>query len=248
MNYGALWSEFHGNFAELQPPHIYRSTRRLARATSQPVMLVAAALLAPWLATCEALRQAMVAGKLVERASELASGAPRWRAVIGLFFQATIFSLFAIFTARGSGGAPSRLGAVAGELFLLVFAAFMLYDFAVLDMRPVLQAHHYACLVCHAYAASLGTRDAAFRWYFAGVAALEAGSAACNLWCLYPADALWFYVVGMTVSNFASVDCVRRWAKSTTVASRTGRVLSVTVLVVLAAIRQKMALDEAPVG
>jgi len=198
----------------------------------------AIALFAAWLAGCEALRRALASGALLARANEPASGAPRWRAALGFYLQCSLGGLFVLFHAAGR----ARSSALVGQLFILIFGGFLLYDFVVLDIRPALAVHHVVCLLGHAYVVVfVGSRDAAFYWYFAGVVALEAGSAACNAWCLWPSHSLPIYVVGMTASNAASIACVRRWALGTA-ASRRARVISVTVTVLLICVRQWLAM------
>ena len=51
---------------------------------------IAVALFAAWLAGSELLREALVSEVLLERASDPASGTPRWRAALGLYFQASM--------------------------------------------------------------------------------------------------------------------------------------------------------------
>ena len=121
----------------------------------------------------------------------------------------------------------------------------MLYDFATIRNLPASQvAHHTACLVCHGYVISLGTA-AAFPWYFRGVAALEAGSAACNLSAFWPEDTRLarVYLAVMTLSNAATLACMRHWVHAT--ASSGGKLLGATVTVLLVVGRQYVAIEAA---
>ena len=230
------------------------------RATLPPV-----ALFAVWLGTCDLVRvllQKEGDGAWLDRSSEYASGSPRWRAALGMYFQLSLALLFVAFAAAGglraAGGKarapphrPTATATVVAQTYLFVFGGFMLYDFVILrPMRLALQVHHLVCLVFHAYAAALSTSDGGFRYYFAAVVALEAGSAANNVWCLWPdaSASVAVYAVGMWVSNpTACLLCVLGWLPRTS-ASRSGRAAAVCITLGLSAARHKFMLDNTVAG
>ena len=218
---------------------------------------IAVALFAAWLAGSELLREALVSEVLLERASDPASGTPRWRAALGLYFQASmLLLLLAYWAVGGFGGDGSKVRRsqwvgggsevrrpqgvkLVAYTFMLIFGGFMLYDFTILSLRPALALHHVVCLVAHTYVLAVGTDDGGFRWYLAAVVVLEMGSGACNLWCVWPNNfTLPIYISVMTASNLGCMLlAIRQWAPSTS-ASEAGKLFAKSTTVLLACIRQ----------
>lgn len=210
----------------------------LLRAAIGAVRAGSVGLVACWLAVSDVLRRSLAdeSRDLLESPSEPCGDCPRWRAALGVFFQGSVVTVVAAWAA--SGARPS--GRLA-HVFMLGFPAFLLYDFATLELPTPLVLHHGFCLFCHGYVAGLGT-TAAFSWYIRGVAALESGSACCNLFFLWPSEALGrTYLVAMTLSNAVTLFCMRHWVLAT--ASPAGKALGSIVTVALVVGRQQVALE-----
>ncbi|KAL1504068.1 hypothetical protein AB1Y20_010478 [Prymnesium parvum] len=177
-----------------------------------------------------------------------ADGAPRWRCALGLLTQAAVLPALFAASAYRRGGGMRRWGArfaagdaTAGEwTFVLLFAAFLLLDWRLVDVRPLMAAHHAVCLAGHAVGTLL--RPHAFPYYFAGVCALELGSASCNLFCMYPSSAAVgvAYLAIVSATHLATLACAVRWVEA--VRSRASQAFALVVTVGLVVIRQKEAL------
>eukprot|EP00316_Scyphosphaera_apsteinii_P008981 CAMPEP_0119319970 /NCGR_PEP_ID=MMETSP1333-20130426/51016_1 /TAXON_ID=418940 /ORGANISM="Scyphosphaera apsteinii, Strain RCC1455" /LENGTH=243 /DNA_ID=CAMNT_0007326545 /DNA_START=156 /DNA_END=887 /DNA_ORIENTATION=- len=97
--------------------------------------------------------------------------------------------------------------------FVFFFAAQLVMDaYLVPDMGALMLLHHAVCLLGHIYGTFMCTR--AFPFYFAGCIALELGSAACNIWTMYPQTPGLFsaYAIVMTLSNVLAIRCFNRCA------------------------------------
>ena len=177
-------------------------------------------------------------------------GSPRWRSAVGL-----ITSCFALPSLMGLGlyhaGSFSHwCNAVVVEglgpydwAFVLVFAGLMLVDLAQGTMlTALLKVHHVTCLCGHAYACLYAV--AGFPYYFAGVASLELGSAATGVHALwprsFPSSAL---VACMTLSNLSAVYCCSLWHLEHVVPFPAGARVSSAIIVLLAFMRQKDAME-----
>ena len=222
-----------------KPHNKSRSRTTLSHTSLVQINRQSIGLFAGWFAGCDVLRRALKAeeNNLMATPGALTCGMPRWRCVTGIYFQGTLVALAAA-TAASSAATAGTLSTT----FLLSFAGFMLYDFATIDFAtaPSIAAHHAACLFCHGYVVYLGTA-AAFPWYLRGVATLEAGSGLCNLHFLWPEDRRLrqLYLGGMTVSNLATLYCMRHWVHAT--ASPAGKALGAFVTCGLVIGRQQVA-------
>ena len=171
---------------------------------------------------------------------------PRWRAVLGVYFQGTVVALsaaanYCLPASSATVRYPPRIRFVS-QLFFTVFATFMMYDFAILTLPTEYVAHHGVSLACHGYVAVLGTA-AAFPWYVRGVGCLEAGSAMCNLSFLFEEDSrvATAYAACMTLSNAGAVYAMRHWVHAT--AAHAGKALGAIVTLALVVGRQRVAIE-----
>ena len=100
---------------------------------------------------------------------ENSGGSPRWRNALGTLTQwVTMPSLL---LSRLLLAPAQTYEPIVDSCFVNVFASFMLFDFAVLDLNGMMIAHHGTCLLGHLYAAC--TAPEAFVHYFTSVVALE---------------------------------------------------------------------------
>ena len=107
-------------------------------------------------------------------------------------------------------------------------------------MRTMIQVHHAACLVGHAVAVFL--TPGLFPFYFAGVCALEIGSASCNIFCMYSSSrvAAAAYATIISVTHLVALRAMAgAWA--TGVHSRAARFFESALTLVLVYMRQKEA-------
>lgn len=112
---------------------------------------------------------------------ENSGGSPRWRNALGTLTQwVTMPSLL---LSRLLLAPAQTYEPIVDSCFVNVFASFMLFDFAVLDLNPMMIAHHGTCLLGHLYAAC--TAPEAFVHYFTSVVALELGSGCSCVWWLW---------------------------------------------------------------
>ncbi len=156
-----------------------------------------------------------------------ANGPPKWRCIWAMPTQVLVFPPAFVLARRRSRSMKHWCAEWArtqgGEwswLFAYVFPAFLLIDFAITHVRPMLTLHHITCLVGH-YVGTFAVREA-FPYYFAGVVALELGSAGCNLFCYYPSFEA-FYLIATTASNIITLLCTRRWCQTVDAAGRVRR-------------------------
>lgn len=171
--------------------------------------------------------------------SENSGGSPRWRNALGLLPQVVVMpGLLA-----ASVVLPSW-AAIAERTFVYVFASLLIFDFFALKLNGTMVAHHGVCLAGHAYA--VWSAPEVFWYYFAAVAALEAGSGTSCIWWLvgdlYPSkpqpicDAL--YARGMSLSNALCVCCLLTWSAKATSLGLVGRTAPVLITGVLIYMRQ----------
>ncbi|KAL1530949.1 hypothetical protein AB1Y20_001840 [Prymnesium parvum] len=179
-----------------------------------PPSLAACAIGAAWLGFNLLLSRA--AARSFGRA--VVDGTPLWRSASGL--GTSLLSLPLLFAAAlsSAGGiaAWSRRCAQLGLLtfdwaYFFVFGGLMLVDFAQgVLLTPLLRAHHAVCLCCHLFACLAALP--AFPHYFAGVVALELGSAATCAHALRPVAFPSAALLGvMSASNLAAALCTLRW-------------------------------------
>ena len=133
--------------------------------------------------------------------SQSVGGTVRWRTAWAIPTQFVVLPL--LYTYRGEA---------LSLCFTYLFALYMLLDFVLVKLTPIMYAHHAACLTGHLLTCLL--LPGGFVTYFAGVVALEFGSGCMNFWLLdYGSN--WrtrLYVVGMTLSNAAAVLAGVQWA------------------------------------
>ena len=184
-------------------------------------------------------------GNLVE--GHFADGAPRWRCALGMVTQTLILpALFitswiqhtGMMRAWGRTWAASA-GGGADWLFVFVFVAFMLADWAIVEVRMVMGLHHVACIIGHLFGAFLTPEG--FPFSFAGAVVLELGSATCNLYCLYPSStaAMMGYLATVSATHVVALASLAGWYR--TIQSRGGRLFAVTLTVALVMLRQREA-------
>jgi hypothetical protein len=151
-------------------------------------------------------------------------GPPRWRAAMGIPTQFLFFPgllLASALKCRGGGGwarqwsSGGAIDCAWAETFVLVFPVYMVLDFAIVEVRPLMAAHHVLCTVGHLVGCSHVFRKGLPHYFMAAVA-LEMGSGACNVFCLYPHQpaALTLYLIVMGMSNLLAVACLLRWANT----------------------------------
>ena len=175
------------------------------------------------------------------------NGPPRWRALWALPTQLLVMpSLLAI--AYDDHGMELARWLRAGErhsargraecVFLYLFPTWLLLDFMLVHVRPLMLAHHAVCLMGHLVAYRL---SAGFPFYFAGNVVLEMGSACCNVLCIWPHAplSLGLYMVGMTLSNVGATVCAACWAWS--VRPIPAKAFALVITVALAIVRQREA-------
>lgn len=180
-------------------------------------------------------------------------GTPRWRCYmqmplhLGVFPMCVACAVWETRSLRRRGERCVDLGRLgeAERTFAYVFAYVLSVDFVYVAvypahtiMRPLVFAHHVACLLGHMYAvvASL----AGFPCYMASVSALELGSATSNIFVLSASrGAAWLYLIGMTLSNLAATALLLLWARRARPRGRLARGLPVVITAVLMAFRQR---------
>ncbi|KAL3905027.1 MAG: hypothetical protein SGPRY_011066 [Prymnesium sp.] len=136
-----------------------------------------------------------------------ADGAPRWRCALGVPTQLCALPLLFLGSAWEHAFQLERWSARFAEghrsasdwAFVFVFVAFLVLDWAIVDVRFLMAVHHAACLAGHLGGTLVW--PAAFAYYFAGVCALELGSASCNIFCLYPSSVVVAYLYLLTMST-----------------------------------------------
>mmetsp|Transcript_52111 Transcript_52111/g.111467 ORF Transcript_52111/g.111467 Transcript_52111/m.111467 type:complete len:222 (-) Transcript_52111:187-852(-) len=158
-------------------------------------------------------------------------GSPRWRNALGPLPQTVVLPLLLL--ARFA--LPSTASEAVDKCFIGVFASLMLFDFVMLELNPMMIAHHGTCLAGHTFA--ILTAPEAFVSYFASVVALEVGSGFSCWWWLWgdtnPALTP-LYAYGMTVSNCFAFAGLLNWsysASSLRAAARYGPIAITSILV-----------------
>ena len=152
-------------------------------------------------------------------------GMPRWRCATGIATQLLVFPTLFVLSLASFGFSFSTWSRTAGSAFftetgvrfydwafMYVFAAYMLQDVIVCrELSFMMKLHHVGCLLGLFFA--FAGCPSGFPYFVAGAVALEAGSAALNVYCLYPhrRDAQWLFVIGMSSSNAAAVLCCAAW-------------------------------------
>tara|TARA_B100000795_G_scaffold165267_1_gene124333 strand:- start:65 stop:772 length:708 start_codon:yes stop_codon:yes gene_type:complete len=175
--------------------------------------------------------------------SEDVGGAPRWRSFVGLGTSAGALPLLLGASIVRAGGYSAWVS-VAGELkafdraFGYVFGGLMLADFGQRTMHtPLLKVHHATCLAGHAWCALCA--PSGFAGYFAGVVALELGSAATCVHALWPRRLPPPRMLTcMTLSNIAAAAAVWAFCGQAAAEAPTGRWVAALVSLALIAVRQ----------
>jgi hypothetical protein len=181
-----------------------------------------------------------------EVAGYFSDGPPKWRAASGVAVQMTLLVLF-VLAYDAHGRSLQRWSAAWTRdrkcswtwMFVGVFPSWLLLDYALLHLRPLMHKHHLLCLVGH-LAGCLVWPDG-LPFYFSGVVALELGSAACNIHCIYGPQSLssaLVYSIGLTLTHLVMCTSVRDWARHTH-ANKLAKLWVVATMVVLAALRQR---------
>jgi hypothetical protein len=175
-----------------------------------------------WLASDSLLRKGLSArfGSTLDE-----DGVPRYRCASGfstqlvflpclflLSFASNNFSLDTWSQRAGAAHFTEEGTRFFDWAFCYVFAGYMLSDVVLLKkLSFLLKLHHVGCLL--GLALGFAGLPAGFPLFAAGVLSLELGSAAMNLWCLYPHRSAFFrvYAVVMTLSNTFSAVCCAMW-------------------------------------
>tara|TARA_B110001452_G_scaffold151761_1_gene126248 strand:- start:1040 stop:1723 length:684 start_codon:yes stop_codon:yes gene_type:complete len=167
---------------------------------------------------------------------EIIDGMPRWRLVLAYWSQLVGIPLTLLAYVLGA--------AWADGCFIIIFSVYMVQDLVWFPtlMTKLMVLHHAACLIGLAVAC-LGAGPewrSIFGYFFGAVAALELGSAACNLhwlqWC-EPKTRNLIYLGTMTASNVFALACVCCWS-AVDVAPVGVRVFAVVLTLILTFIRQ----------
>jgi len=184
-------------------------------------------------------------------------GVPRYRCVSGFATQLVFLPCLFLLSLASSGFSISAWSQRAGAAyftedgsrfydwaFCYVFAAYMLTDVVVLKhLSILLKLHHIGCVL--GLAIGFAGLPSGFPLFAAGVFALELGSAALNVYCLYPHrhDCLYAYVVVMTISNCVGALCCALWIGYAGDPSLTTQAAVVGLMTVFIVIRQKTAIE-----
>lgn len=104
-------------------------------------------------------------------------------------------------------------GATGERTFMYIFAIYLLLDFVLVHLDPLLILHHVFCLVGHLIVCVWLPEG--LRIYLSGVVALEIGSGSMNQFALYPDKGphAAVYAVGMTLSNSAALWLTYEWVR-----------------------------------
>lgn len=175
------------------------------------------------------------------------NGTPRWRCALGLVTQACVLPVLFIWSwsehafdlRLWSKHYVKGTRSVSDWMFVFVFAAFLSLDWILVEVRTLMAAHHVACLVGHFIATGMLTQ--AFSYYFAGVCALELGSASCNLFCMYSSSRVWAasYFICVSVCHVFTLMSMRNWVAL--MPSRISKAIGLSITVGLVLLRQREA-------
>lgn len=182
--------------------------------------------------------------------TEVIEGTPRWRSAAGP--GTSLVTLPAIFAASlWTAGSFDLWSQRCAELglgvfdwgFFLVFTGLMITDFVQgVLCSYLLIAHHLVCILCHLFACFFAL--AAFPFYFAGVVALELGSAATcvhSVWPkAFPASRM---MLVMTVSNVFATLCTSYWFSTLLDTIPISSWIGSLISCVLVLLRQKDAIE-----
>ena len=182
-------------------------------------------------------------------------GVPRWRCATGIFTQLLFLPCLFLLSLAGSRFSLAAWSETAGKAlatregerfydwaFCYVFALYMLTDVLLLKhLSFLLKLHHVGCLL--GLAIGLAVVPSGFPFFAAGVLSLELGSAAMNLWCLYPnrTDTFGLYFALMSASNLGGLACYVAWAPCCEYLAT--RVVGGAMSLIFTAIRQKTAIE-----
>ena len=127
----------------------------------------------------------------------------------------------------------------AEMVFIYLFPGWLLLDWVLVEVRPLMALHHIVCIIGHVGGVIIWPWG--FPWYFAGVVALEIGSCCCNIMCVWARSrcAMALLIVGMTASNLTACATMRRWALATR--PFVGKVIGMFITVGLAYVREEEA-------
>ena len=97
-------------------------------------------------------------------------------------------------------------------VFVYLFPMWLLFDFLLTKVSPLMRAHHAVCLFGHLLGVIVW--PAGFPWYMAGVTVLEVGSASSAIMSVWGRSrlAIGIYQIGMLLSNIAAVAASIAWA------------------------------------
>ena len=121
--------------------------------------------------------------------------------------------------------------------FCYIFVAYMLVDFRLFELDAVMRAHHVACIVGVLFGFVIF--PSGFPYFSSGILALEVGSAALNIFCIFPTHpvARSLYFVLMSASNLVAM-CLC-WTWMTQEVSASGKAASLILTAGFLAMRQK---------
>ena len=161
-------------------------------------------------------------------------GSPRWRNALGLLPQVVVMPSLLLWSV-----ASPTWASVAERTFVYIFASLLIFDFFTLQLNATMVMHHSVCLGGHAYA--LANAPEAFWYYFAAVAALEAGSGTSCVWWLAgdimggrtPPSLDTLYKAGMSLSNAVCVWCLVNWSLTAASLGTAARLLPIPITAAL---------------
>ena len=139
--------------------------------------------------------------------SEFMGGMENWRNAWSLPTQLGLLPL--LYVSRTWQPAAA---AFSDTLFAYLFVLYMCLDFVFVSVSGLLAVHHIVCLIGHATVCLFLPQG--FATYFAGVVALEVGSATINIWLLDSRSRarMALFALGMTASNAAACGVAYQWA------------------------------------
>ena len=131
-------------------------------------------------------------------------------------------------------------GSTSDWIFVLLFPAFMLADWALVEVRLMLAVHHIACLLGQLVCAFATPK--LFPFCFVGVVALEVGSVTCNLYCLYPSSTIitTIYLITISGTHTVALGCMVGWVRR--VKPWGGKAFGLVLSLGLILLRQKEAI------
>lgn len=211
--------------------------------------MLPAALAAAWLAVVWLAKDAVKRAWPGEVLGYFSNAPGQWHSALALPTSGVIFPVLFVLAWHSHGWSLEdwsehmRAGGAGGtweRTFLYIFVLFYMLDFALVEVRGLIVAHHVACLGGHTFAYFV--LPAGFPYYMAGCVALELGTSVSHAYCLNQAlpprrSALALLAVGMTLSNLASLACLGLWVLAVE-PNRAGQTFAILTTVILVYLRQ----------